>query len=150
MKILTVLVLFLFASLLLPPPEHVEARAKSYPLMCKGGGAMKVMFSVWYVKVEFVGAKQSAGVRTLQPGECAWLDRGFLPGEPQVFFWKAGHNMDMMIFFENEGVHKINASSMNFNYLSDAILNKKVFQVHAYRGKCPGSKCNRLTVTKVN
>ncbi|MGD9850893.1 MAG: hypothetical protein AB7T38_06485 [Nitrospirales bacterium] len=150
MKIVTVLVLLLFASLLLPPPEHVDARAKSYPLVCRGGGAMKARFDSWGVHVEFFGGKQSGGARTLQPGECAWLDRGFLPGEPQAFFWGAGHTMTMMVFFENEGVTKIHASSAKFRYLSDAILNRKVFQVHAYRGECPGPKCNILTVTEVN
>ena len=111
---------------------------------------MKGRFSVWDVKVNFVGAKQSAGARPPRPGECAWLDRGFLPGEPQEFFWKAGHTMTMMVFFDKEGVTKVHASSSNFNYLSNAILNGKIFQVHAYRGQCPGPKCNILTVTKVN
>ena len=70
--------LFVFSLLFILQNDEVEARAKSYPLMCKGGGAMKTRFDVWGVKVEFLGAKQSVGARTLQPGECAWLDRGFL------------------------------------------------------------------------
>lgn len=73
----------------------------------------------------------------LNPGNVPGWIWGFLPGEPQEFFWKAGHTMTMMVFFEPEGVTKINASSPNFNYLSDAILTGKVFQVHAYRGQCP-------------
>ena len=142
--------LCLMACLFVLPSRDVEARAKSYPLICRGGGGMEGRFSVWDVTVNFVGAKQSAGVRTPQPGECAWLDRGFLPGEPQKFFWKAGHTMTMMVFFKKKDVTKVQASSSNFNYLSDAILNGKVFQVHAYRGQCPGRKCHLLTVTKVN
>jgi len=94
MNIIPILGLCFLSFLFVFPSEEVEARAKDYPLMCKGGGAMKARFDSWGVHVEFVGGKQSAGARTLQPGECAWLDRGFLPGEPQAFFWGGGSHHD--------------------------------------------------------
>ena len=149
MKIVTLLVLFLFTSLLIPPPEHVDARAKSYPLMCRGGGAMKGKISNWYIELEFQGAKQGAHVRPPQPGECAWLDRGFLPGEPQVFYWFpkpiTSYNMD----YEHNRITKLNSGNNQFEYVVNGLLNQTGFQVHAYRGECPGPQCNGLYVTEV-
>ena len=130
--------------------DYAQAEPKSYPLMCRGGGVMKGIFSVWDIKVDFIGAKQGAAVRLPQPGECAWLDRGFRSGEPQKFRWAAKRKMLLQAFFESQDVKKILSSSQNFNYLAKGILNGEVFQVHAYRGQCPGKKCNILTVTKVN
>ena len=111
---------------------------------------MKGIFSVWDVKVDFIGAKHGAGTHPPQPGECAWLDRGFRPGEPRKFRWAAKRKMLLQAFFDSQDVTKIHSSSQKFNYLAKGILNGEVFQVHAYRGKCPGQKCNVLTVTKVN
>lgn len=112
---------------------------------------MKAKITSWNVTVNFVGAKQGAGVRPPQSGECAWLDRGWRPGEPQEFVWKLGDKMsDMIIYFEPQGVTMVHTESIKFNILSDALLQKNVFQVHAYRGQCPGPKCNVLTVTDVN
>jgi hypothetical protein len=151
MKIISLLAFCLFSLVFILQGDDLQARAKSYPLMCRGGGAMKAKITSWNVTVNFVGAKQGAGVRPPQPGECAWLDRGWRPGEPQEFVWKLGDKMsDMIMYLEPQGVTMVHTESLKFNVLSDALLQKNVFQVHAYRGQCPGPKCHVLTVTDVN
>lgn len=67
----------------------------SYPLVCRGRANMNVFVSRgytsatpgsrygWAVTVSFDGASRSAVISPPGPGECAWLDRGFRPGEPK-------------------------------------------------------------------
>jgi len=64
----------------------------SFPLVCQGGGNMKVsILSRGHVRrttfvVEFVRAAQGANVRAPGPGECAWQDRGVSPAEPNKLY----------------------------------------------------------------
>ncbi len=150
MNVIKLLLLCLVSFLFIFPADDAQARAKSYPLMCRGGGAMKGHFTTISVSLHFVGAKQSAGVRSPRAGECAWLDRGFLPGEPQKFYFLIRRGKPLMVEFGPQGVTNVKSDSSKIEYLVNNILKGQVFQVHAYRGQCPGDKCNVLTVTKVN
>ncbi len=150
MNVIKLMLLCLFSFLLFLPADDAQARAKSYPLMCRGGGAMKGKFTTIHVSLHFVGAKQGAGVRLPQSGECAWLDRGFLPGEPQKLVFMLDKGKPLIVEFGPQGVTNVGSASSKLEYLVNNILKGQVFQVHAYRGQCPGNKCNVLTVTKVN
>ncbi len=147
---MTVLVLFIFTSLLIPPPEHVDARARSYPLVCRGGDAMQGHLMEHSMQLRFVGAKQGADARAPQPGECAWLDRGFIPGEPQVFVWDPGGRKHLRVEFDARFITKIITGNPKYNFLANSIIQGDLFQVYAYRGQCPGTRCNFLTVTGVS
>ena len=130
-------------------PDEVQARAKSYPLLCRGGEAMRGHFSPVDFSFTFIGAKHSAGSRPPRAGECTWLDRGFRPGEPQEAIWTLGKKVLLRIDFDGSKMKRISTGNRRYNYLANSILNGTVFQIFAYRGKCPGLKCNYLTVTKV-
>lgn len=117
---------------------------------------MKGLFGTWkankgFFSLYFVGAKQGSDVRPPQAGECAWLDRGFLPGEPQELRWDNDDMGSIMQFqFGPQGITMSGASNGKFLRLVNSVLKGQVFQVQAYRGQCPGDKCNVLTVTKVD
>lgn len=70
----------------LDPPQ--PARATSYPLVCRGGGGLRfalqsgvlgVAGTMW--SIEFTRAA-GAGLASLAPGQCAWMDRPVSSGEP--------------------------------------------------------------------
>ena len=57
----------------------------SYPVICKAGGDMKAEARAGAnVRLHFTGGSDAAGNVPPSPGHCAWLDRGFRPGEPTV------------------------------------------------------------------
>ncbi len=149
MKHQLLVTLCLFLSIWFFLPGEVQAKAKSYPLICRGGEAMKGSFSDVAIKFTFIGAKQSVGSRPPRAGECAWLDRGFRPGEPEDAVWNPGKPRGLRVDFEGSKMKRISTGNRRYNYLANSILNGTVFQIFAYRGKCPGLKCHYLTVTKV-
>src|SRR5260370_12673289 len=53
-----------------------------YPMICKGGGAMKAEIFAGTVIVRFEPTDVGAGVAPPGPGQCGWLDRGYRPAEP--------------------------------------------------------------------
>lgn len=67
----------------------------SYPLWCKGGGAMKAQFSGHkagdtVASVTFQWMKTAATAQTPpHAGECSWLDRAASSGEPAKFVYNA-------------------------------------------------------------
>jgi hypothetical protein len=54
----------------------------SYLLTCVGGGQMTGRLDMAGAVVDFAPAAQGAAAAAPNPGECAWHDRGFRPGEP--------------------------------------------------------------------
>ncbi|MGD9850894.1 MAG: hypothetical protein AB7T38_06490 [Nitrospirales bacterium] len=155
MNVIRLLLLCLVSFLFILPANDAQARAKSYPLVCRGGGTMEGRFGAWkankgFFSLIFVGAKQGSDVRPPQAGECAWLDRGFLPGEPQRLHWDTDDMKSMQFQFGPQGIHMAGASNGKFLRVVNSILMGQLFRVHAYRGQCPGDKCNVLTVTEVN
>ena len=59
------------------------AFAQTFPLVCRGGGAISFAFSHDQdtIFVRFKAGTKPSG-QGLLPGECSWRDRGFRPGEP--------------------------------------------------------------------
>lgn len=149
MKHSRVVTLCLFVSVWFMLPGEVQARAKSYPLVCRGGETMKGHFTERVISFKFIGAQQSVGSRPPRAGECAWLDRGFRSGEPQEAVWTLGKGVLLRVDFNGRKITRVSTPHRRYKYLANSILNGTVFQIFAYRGKCPGLKCNFLTVTKV-
>src|SRR5260370_33464625 len=89
-----------------------------YPMICKGGGAMKAeIFATGTIIVRFEPTDVGAGVAPPGPGQCGWLDRGYRPGEPASLRY-AGNP---------DGVH----------YLLDGLLRGGHFHVHLHRDGGP-------------
>ena len=87
MKIMTNLYIALAAVLLLS--SNALAAPMDYPILCKGGGDMKVYFStvggsaamtIIIKKSQYAGGSGKVG-----SGECAWLDRPFNASEASEF-----------------------------------------------------------------
>ena len=157
MKIITAIALCMFLSPIVLSVDDANAKRKSYPLMCRGGSAMKTVLRTQGMLIYFQGGKQGAQVRPPRSGECTWLDRGFRPGEPRELGWVAKDSISqlqvmfappnqiiaMKIFGSPKGV-------ADYNYLYNKIRNSEVFQVHAFLDTCRGGKkCSYLTVTRV-
>jgi len=99
--------LALACSLILP--AAIACAETSYPLICRGGPDMKFSLSVnntsTTVLIRFKHASQGVGSKTrgpgwetLQPGECAWVDRGVAADEPEVI----AHTVQQAPFFGME------------------------------------------------
>ncbi len=141
-------------SLLLGPqlPE-VDAARKSYPLVCRGGGSMTGNFWPKGIEFHFVGGSQGGSIRTPQPGQCTWLDRGFRTGEPRKIVWHSRDLKGLMVSFNSQG--KITRLSIKgkhgsqYQYLFNSIKNGRVFHLHAYQATCRGKKCPFLSTTRI-
>jgi hypothetical protein len=95
------------------PGANTPAQTPSYPLSCRGGGTMVASATGdGFVRITFAPAGQASTVAAPRPGECAWSDRGFRPGEPQ-----------MMVYA---------LSAKNSEALLQAAKSGGTFQVHAY------------------
>jgi len=78
----------------LPLPLPATAAAPSRPLVCRGGGALEFGYDpsskatsrpeVWvrFEKAPFAVGARREHIESLQPGQCAWLDRSFSSAEP--------------------------------------------------------------------
>ena len=94
-----------------PPQPQSPAQPPSYALTCLGGGHMRAnATSDGFVRITFGPASQGSSVAPPRKGECAWGDRGFRPGEPQMLVYSGARAGD----------------------LAKAAKKGKVFQVHAY------------------
>ena len=94
-----------------PPPPSAPAQPQSYALACLGGGPMRAKAtSDGFVRITFAPAHQGSAAAPPHRGECAWPDRGFRPGEPQ-----------MLVYTGPDG-----------NNLVKAVKRGNAFQVHAY------------------
>lgn len=129
-----------------------QAEPRSYPLVCRGGGAMQGTLGKLGIDFTFKGGTQAATAKQPGPGECAWLDRGFRSGEPRKMSWS---NRGLDRFFVDYGPSlKIKSISIqgrgsgNYKYLFESIRDGKLFYVHAQQKSCGGSKCPYLTITR--
>ncbi|MGD9850873.1 MAG: hypothetical protein AB7T38_06385 [Nitrospirales bacterium] len=96
MKMVMLTLLWLFISFVGLQTNDVHAKPKSYPLMCRGGSAMKTILRTEGMYIYFQGGKQGAQVRPPGSGECTWLDRGFRPGEPRELGWVAKDSISQL------------------------------------------------------
>ena len=85
-----------FATGSAPPASAASAPAGTAPafaLSCTGGPGMQAPATDdGFVRIFFKPATQAAGKASPRTGECAWQDRVFRPGEPQMLVYgTAGH-----------------------------------------------------------
>jgi hypothetical protein len=136
----------------------ISAEPPSYPLVCRGGASPFQLYIDFggsdksFLTVSFRGA--SAGVNTRPPerGECAWLDRGWRSGEPQVLRW-AGNLDDVRLVFSPDGrlssvdLPRAGPGGAQLKYLIDALRSGSPYQVHAHSAALFGARF--LIVTRV-
>jgi hypothetical protein len=145
------------AAVFAAPPAH--AQPQSYPLVCRGGGSLfQLNVDVGRsdksnLTISFKGASAGASARAPQRGECAWLDRGWRGGEPQIMTW-AGDVDSLGLAFSPDGklssVKTLRAGPQGaqLKYLLDALRNGTSFQVHAYRDNARSGQ-SFLRITRV-
>jgi len=141
-------ILFLFAACLMPAAGW--SAGKSYPMVCRGGGSMWVESWRNGIQIHFRGASAGSSQRQPGPGECAWLDRGFRPGEPTMLTWYP-RSIDTFIVKINSrgtvtGYDIRGGAAGNYRYLLDNALRGSVFYVHAYR---PTGAVPQLRITRI-
>ena len=81
------------------------AEPPSYPLLCRGGGNMRLAVNhdmdsggvpgATHMRVHFTPAAVAGSVSPPPPGHCVWMDRTFRPGEPSVM-WTKSPNVEFM------------------------------------------------------
>lgn len=79
------------------------AEPPSYPLLCRGGGNMKMMVNhdvdgagrpgATHMTVFFRAANTPGSVMPPPRGQCVWMDRTFRPGEPENM-WISSANVE--------------------------------------------------------
>ncbi len=121
----------------------------SYPLMCRGGGDMWLAISDNRVHIEFRGARRGANVAPPGPGECAWLDRGFRPGEANYGGLSPGRSIlvlrdyglrDLLSVRIRRGRVEVQAPPGSpLGRLIEAVRAGRVFNLHAYRHERSGA-----------
>lgn len=114
-------------SLLTIPLAIAPAQAQqSYPLVCRGGGALSIVnMGNNNVRINFRAAAGSAP-QGLQPGECSWQDRAFRSGEPTVIcdtsaravqyvskLVQSNEYATLQVFNNNQGCMQANAPILN-------------------------------------
>jgi hypothetical protein len=145
--------LIFLAALASPLLSLPAVAAESYPLVCRGGGAMTASYTIWHSKVQafrvhFVKARQGAGAQQPGPGECAWLDRPLNKSEPAnlEFYTDRGQDFRGMTLETQGG--KLAPTSYGHDavrYMAEAITGQQLFYVRCFYEK----EKNRLRVTHV-
>lgn len=104
------------AALLAAASTVPAAAQKSYPVVCKAGGNMMAEVSAGNtVRVRFDPGRQGAGSNPPNAGECAWLDRGFRSGEPNI------------LLIQGNGRHA--------DYVLDAVRKGDTFYAHVHNNR---------------
>jgi hypothetical protein len=82
-KLMTLAALTLFTTL-------TQALPVSYPLVCRGSNQTNLVFEIMGNALDLTFAKGTKpATQGLNPGECAWQDRGLNAGEPNRFYQTA-------------------------------------------------------------
>ncbi|MBP6013126.1 MAG: hypothetical protein KBA31_12940 [Alphaproteobacteria bacterium] len=89
-----------------------SAEPPSYPLLCRGGGNMKIMVNhdvdgagipgATAMTIFFTPAGVAGGVSAPPPGQCVWMDRTFRPGEP-ANMWIRSPNIEFAFQVTGDG-----------------------------------------------
>ena len=150
-----VLRLLLASFVLLAPLQLAQSdQARSYPMMCRGGGDMT--FHVYnrrinianmvtterqnmVLKIWFKKGDKAISDAPLSPGQCTWTDRGISSNEPGVLIIKFGKDLDVEEIMRADGI------LLRYEYVGperkrevvkhviDSILHGENFQVQAYQ-----------------
>lgn len=123
-----------------------EADPPSYPLVCRGGGGMtmhlrsliEVSSDKLYTQavIYFDPSPQPANTTPPRAGQCAWLDRGFRPGEPRTIRIRQPTSFEVGLRADGTwgGVvfdsRRSDTSAASLRDLSNAFRNGEPFQVH--------------------
>lgn len=96
----------------------------SYPLICRGGGAMQAAVRAGgQLTLRFAPGSQAGSLGAPTAGSCTWLDRGFRAGEPAQLYLAGGDPAGAL-------------------YLLGGFLRGEVFYAHVYN---TGSGSMRVT-----
>ena len=131
------------------------AEPPSYPLLCRGGPAMKIMVNhdvdgagipgATHMTVFFRAANTPGSVAPPPPGRCVWLDRTFRPGEPENM-WIKSANIEFAFQVQGnghiatdttgprvnvEGAH-ISTEAQNWDRIVKGVLTGGLFTVNVY------------------
>jgi hypothetical protein len=132
-----------------------SAEPPSYPLLCRGGGNMKIMINhdvdgagrpgATHMTVFFRAAGVAGSVMPPPPGHCVWMDRTFRPGEPENM-WIKSPNIEFAfqvtgngrVVYDTtgarvnvEGAH-ISPEAQAWDSVVKAVMNRQLFTVQVY------------------
>jgi hypothetical protein len=135
--ILPIAVILLLACLIAPP-----ATAKSYPMVCKGGGEMVANFS--HVKgrggfhstslsIDFKKSPAAASVREPAPGHCAWVDRAVTAEEPSSLAYSPGSGQDFFFEFKGSSWRLTRTEDSGLEQIMDAVRGGEKFYIRCHR-----------------
>ncbi len=121
---------------------------QAYPLVCRGGGDMRleILYQAYEpaisgrfsgILIRFRGADAGAATRQPLRGECAWLDRGFRPGEvgDRPLRFPLGPGIERVVVTDRgiELRFRADASGERLRALVEAVQRGRIFYLHAYR-----------------
>lgn len=121
----------------------------SFPLTCNGSTGFSVTFNKNFneLNIRFHGSEVGGTTRGPRPGECAWDDRGWRKGEPNVLFWRVPHSDTALWFGTNAQILVASSTNKGFQTLLSALKNNGMFRVMVHRvgtGKNAYMKITRL------
>jgi hypothetical protein len=132
-----------------------SAEPPSYPLLCRGGGNMKIMVNhdvdgagrpgATHMTVFFRAAGVAGSVMPPPPGHCVWMDRTFRPGEPENM-WIKSPNIEFAfqvtgngrVVYDTtgarvnvEGAH-VSPEAQAWDTVVKGVMNRQLFTVQVY------------------
>jgi hypothetical protein len=135
--------------------NSAAAEPPSYPLLCRGGGNMRLAVNhdidsggvpgATHMRVHFAPAGIAGSVAPPPPGHCVWMDRTFRPGEPTVMWTKSANVAFAFQVMANGRVvvdgtgPRINLEGTDrsivageWDYVVRNVMNGGLFTVHVY------------------
>jgi hypothetical protein len=132
---------------------------RSFPLLCQAGPGQSIDVIInnggtkTDLYVRFRGASSGVSARPPKAAECAWLDRGWRKGEPEILHWQ-GDLANFRLLFKGDRVTPHGNSSgptpgdREFKYLLEALTKYGKFQVYAH-AQSRGSQPPELKITRI-
>jgi hypothetical protein len=116
--------------------------AKSYPMVCKGGGEMVVRFShvkdsggfhSTSVAIEFKKSRAAASGSEPAPGHCAWVDRPISAEEPSMLAYAPGAGKDFYFDFKADSWQLTKTEDAGLEQILNALRRGGKFYVRCHR-----------------
>jgi hypothetical protein len=118
------------------------ALAKSYPMVCKGGGEMVANFS--HVKarggfhstslsIQFKKSPAAASVREPAAGHCAWVDRAISAEEPSSLAYAPGSGQDFYFELKKDSWRLTRTEDAGLEQIMKAMRSGEKFYVRCRR-----------------
>ncbi len=124
-QIFFLVILFFSAAALVP-----AVLAESYPMACRGGGAMHGYLNATGGRtILVIDFRKANNHQNLQPGECAWVDRPIRSDEPSTLTYSISSSSIKAIVSFGKVEFQIQANK-DLQTLLDAIQNGKNFHVY--------------------